>query len=124
MAEELWRAIPGVDSDYEVSSLGRVRSWKRHNGTAVPRILTPFPNERGYLRFAVSLLGGRQRTIPVHKAVAAAFHGECPGGQEVRHLDDDKLNDSAVNLRYGTRMENVMDRVRRRRGQEGDTGDG
>jgi hypothetical protein len=48
----------------------------------------------------------------VHVLVAAAFLGPCPDGQEVRHLDGDKLNNCLDNLIYGTRSENNLDTVR------------
>ena len=47
-----------------------------------------------------------------HRLVMFAFVGPCPPGQEVRHLDGDKLNPSLDNLVYGTRSENMRDMVR------------
>jgi len=47
--------------------------------------------------------------------VTEAFIGPYPPGQETRHLDGDPLNNSVGNLCYGTRAENMQDRVRHKR---------
>lgn len=39
------------------------------------------------------------------------FLGPRPSGMEVCHSDGNKLNCSAENLRYGTRSDNMIDRV-------------
>lgn len=50
--------------------------------------------------------------MKVHRAVALAFLGEPPPGQEVRHKDGDPGNAELSNLEYGTRSENMRDAVR------------
>lgn len=47
----------------------------------------------------------------VHALVASAFIGPRPDGQEVRHLDGDRLNPNVANLAYGTRSQNRIDCV-------------
>lgn len=44
--------------------------------------------------------------------VCRAFHGEPAAGMEVAHIDGDKLNKSASNLRWATRRENHADKKR------------
>lgn len=44
--------------------------------------------------------------------VGEAFLGPRPDGLETRHLDGNPANNSARNLRYGTKSENAQDRVR------------
>jgi hypothetical protein len=39
------------------------------------------------------------------------FEGPCPEGLEVCHGDGNKGNNVLSNLRYGTRLENAMDRA-------------
>lgn len=51
-------------------------------------------------------------SVPVHRLVASAFLGPCPGGQEVRHLDGNPQNNAVTNLAYGTRTENILDVLR------------
>lgn len=101
-APEEWRRIPGIPN-YLASDLGRVMSLC---GREV-RILRPGLSTRGYRQ--VVLHG---RTHAVHRLVCRAFHGEPQHGQEVRHLDGDKLNNSALNVAWGTSAENARDTIR------------
>lgn len=101
---EEWRVVPG-HPDYEVSSLGRVRSWKGKNSRATntPRIIKPHTHKLGYLRLTVD----NARTS-VHQLVAAAFHGPCPDGMEVDHINNIKADNRPENLRYLTRRQNMQ----------------
>lgn len=75
------------------------------------RVLAQHPNKDGYL--AVTLCtGGRRRLALVHQLVADAFLGDCPPGEEVCHGIGGMLDNSAANLSYGTRSDNVRDQLR------------
>jgi len=101
---EIWLEIPGYPGQH-VSSLGRVRS---RSG----RILTQTPDKDGYLRVGLSR-EGRQKAHAVHVVVLTAFDGEKPSwAEEGRHLDGVRSNNSAYNLRWGTRKQNAEDRDR------------
>jgi hypothetical protein len=104
---EEWRAIPGWEGCYEVSSWGRVRSLPGPRRR--PGLRKLYQAKRGgYL--AVSLCReNRSRPYVVHKLVALAFLGPRPEGLEVRHLDGDPLNPHLSNLKYGTSSENKRD---------------
>src|SRR5690606_11217835 len=56
--------------------------------------------------------GDGGKSYRVHRLVMEAFVGPLPEGMEVRHLDDDPDNNALSNLVYGTRSENLEDRVR------------
>lgn len=102
---ELW--LPVADAPgYEVSSLGRVRSWRQH-GTQ--RIKASRPDSLGYRRVDL-YRHGRKVTASVHALVAEAFHGRRPDGLQVRHLDGNPANNEAENLAYGTASENNRDK--------------
>ena len=107
-ASEIWKPVPG-HVGYEVSSLGRVRSVDRYIAMRKKgRVLSPGRSSNGYL--SVILAGRASRTV--HSLVAEAFIGPRPVGREVCHVDGDRGNAKAVNLRYGTPKENGQDRVR------------
>lgn len=106
---EQWRDVPGYEGHYAVSDLGRVRSLKRRRGDGSPVYLRLGNDTHGYAR--VDLWRDSKATSKrVHVLVAAAFMGPCPKGQEVRHGDGDRMNPALVNLSYGTRSDNVLDK--------------
>lgn len=51
-------------------------------------------------------------SVPVHKVIAYAIWGEesFKEGIEVRHLDGDRMNNTAKNLALGTCSDNMMDK--------------
>ena len=102
---EIWKPVVGFEGLYDVSSEGRVRSYRRE---PAPKLLKPGIASNGY----PSVVLGRGNTRMVHRLVAEAFHGLCPLGCEVRHRDGDRTNPRADNLRWGTRSENIRDAVR------------
>ena len=75
------------------------------------QLIGRFMSESGapYRKVALSI-DGEATLRGVHQIVCEAFHGACPEGMEVRHLDDNKLNNAASNLQWGTRSENIQDR--------------
>lgn len=99
-----WRDAPGW-SEYEVSDVGLVRR------KATGYVLTTFVNVGGYMTYRLSERG-IARTVYAHQLVAAAFIGTRPEGQQVRHLDGDRLNNTPENLAYGTALENCLDKHR------------
>lgn len=116
---EQWAKIadhPG----YEVSDLGRVRSWRKSGPNKEarreePRILKPTPMRAGHLYVK---LNGDQ--CYVHRLVLQEFVGPCPEGEEGLHGDDDPTNNALWNLRWGTRLENMADRARNGRQPRGE----
>jgi hypothetical protein len=103
-----WLPVVGYEGLYEVSSEGAVRGCRRKGSRG--GLLTTSPRN-GYPSLGL-YAHGRGRMTYVHRIVAAAFHGPCPEGQEVRHLDGCRTNNTAANLTYGTPSENNYDRVR------------
>lgn len=108
-----FRAVPGFPL-YFASDDGRVFSCRPWRGSMEPRELAGGINARGY-RQVILCLGGRRHVREVHAVIAATFHGPRPEGMDTRHLDGDKSNNAASNLRYGTRSENELDKARHRR---------
>lgn len=112
---ETWRSF-GFPN-YEVSSLGRVRSadmrcGARNGGVAIRkgRELKQAVKASGYRQVSVTA-GGRVLSFLVHRLVAIAFLGEPEAGQQVRHLNGDKSDNRASNLAWGSAKENALDRA-------------
>lgn len=74
--------------------------------------LTQRPLRKGYRTVSIVLTNGKSRPVGVHRLVADAFHGPCPKGQQVRHMNGIPSDNSPDNLRYGTPLENADDRRR------------
>lgn len=110
---ERWLPVVGYEGLYLVSDLGRVRSLPRQTARGIRSgcLLRPFPGRAGYLVVNLSRDGHGTRVF-VHKLVAAAFIGECPPGQQVRHGPNGQRDNRASQLCYGTSAENHRDRRR------------
>lgn len=112
MIEE-WRPIAGYQ-DYEVSNLGRVRSWRIRGNTTKP-VTTP-----RLLKFAMCGSKRKYRAVKlyrnnvgkshrVHRLVLEAFVGPMPEGLECRHINGKSIDNRLSNLCYGTHLENMDD---------------
>jgi hypothetical protein len=92
------------DERYSVRDNGAVLRHPRENGKVRPtdnQWIFGKPNEKtGYMEIA---------SARVHRIVALAFHGEPPTKEHVvDHIDTNKRNNRPENLRWVTRLENVM----------------
>lgn len=116
---EQWRPVVGWEDRYEVSEFGRIRSrdmlvGARGGGTALRRgrTLVQIPKQGRYLAVTMTARDGTRAQMMVHDIVAAAFVGPKPAGLLTLHFDDDKANNAASNLRYGTHLDNSADKRR------------
>lgn len=99
---EIWKDITGYEGLYQVSNLGRVKSFQRR----VPFIMSLNLRKRdGYV--TVNLKNGRYRTHKIHQLVCLAFIGECPEGHEPDHKNGVRHDNRLRNLRYVTRGRNL-----------------
>jgi hypothetical protein len=98
--EEIWKRINGYE-EYEISNLGRVKSFKRDRKG---KIMKPkFSGE--YL--AVTLCAdGQQERKTIHRLVAEHFIPNPSGLPWVNHKDGNKLNNKVTNLEWVTPSEN------------------
>lgn len=117
MTEEIWKAAPGWEGLYEVSSLGRARSLTRvvaarygSRRTVTGRVLKQ-NTVSGYPQVHLSN-GSDDANVFVHALVCEAFHGARPAGHQACHNDGSKTNNCAYNLRWGTASDNALDAVR------------
>lgn len=107
---EHWIAIDFAP-DYEVSSHGRVRRATHGRGTWPGRIIKHHLDSHGYPALHVSNQGDWFR-VKVHILVCTAFHGPRPEGADAAHFDGVRSNNTAENLRWASRKENMADAIR------------
>lgn len=113
--QEQWKPVVVGDfgKRYHVSSLGRIKVVQVSiYSNSKTDILRPTIHHKGYV--CVTLYyQGRSKWSFVHNLVAAAFLPEKPSKSHViLHYDDNKQNNTASNLRWGTTRENFDDAVR------------
>lgn len=118
MDDVTWRVHP-VYTAYEVSSDGRIRSvgrmvWKRTKPKRrwrPPRELKTYI-DRGYRTCTVSM-GGHATRCTMHRLVCETFIGPQPSPEhEVRHLNGIRDDNRIENLCWGTKSENMLDKLR------------
>ena len=99
--KDQWRAVPGFEGMYEVSSAGSIRSlgFQTSTGYRKGQVLKASLTS-GYP--AVSLVkDGKKRTVRIHQIVCEAFHGPAPSPKhEVAHNDGVRAHSWASNLRW------------------------
>ena len=117
IVEEEWRIIPGFGGFYEVSNLGRVRSWRKcghgeNRKLGIPKILKANVGSCGYPQVMLTAASGAKIWFRVYRLVLLTFVGERPQGKEAAHNNGIKTDNRLENLRYATRSENHLDKIR------------
>jgi hypothetical protein len=119
---EMWLVLEGFNKYEIISSDGRIRRSMRETKsyTGLPgRRLKPGgllklqTQRHGYKSVTLINDAGAHKTIFVHQAVAILFHGPKPSKTHCAcHLDDNKENNTAANIKWGTPKENEADKKR------------
>lgn len=111
--------IKGYGKKYRVSNEGDVYSQTRYvkhskGGKQIlfGRKLKKQTAKSGYQSIALSKRG-KAKTFYIHKLVAETFLIKCKG-LVIDHIDNNKLNNDASNLRYITQRENTCNRTKRK----------
>lgn len=106
---EIWKEIPNTNGDYQISSLGRVKSKKWGEW----KILNPHTENTGYKGLKIRYAGSeKRRTVLVHWLVADAFLDRPKGKVEINHIDSDRTNNKVENLEFVTSSGNTEHAVR------------
>ena len=106
--------------DYSISKQGKVFSMVHNWRGYGIRELIPFPNKDGYLAVKLMVEGKGKRFL-VHKLMAITFLPPRPSGShQIRHLDGNKENNAATNLKWGTAKENAQDREKHGKTSKGE----
>lgn len=112
---EEWRPVVGFEEWYEVSNLGRVRTWRSKGYRAVrradtPKVVSGEIAKGGYIR--VKLTAERRVNRPVHVLVLEAFVGPRPAGYHACHNNGVPSDNVISNLRWDTVSNNMLDKAR------------
>lgn len=108
--EEIWKDIKGYEELYQVSNLGRVKSFKRGK----ERILGCGNKDYSY-RKAILCKNNIRTTKNVHRLVAESFIPNSNNLPEVMHIDDNPANNNLSNLKWGTQADNRNDKISKNR---------
>lgn len=93
---EEWKWVKGFDGIYQISNLGRLKSFKKY---ADGYILSNKNEKGGYLSVILTdNIQQKRRSVRIHVLVAEHFIGNIPKGFHVHHLDDNKQNNIVTNL--------------------------
>jgi hypothetical protein len=115
---EVWKDIPGYESFYQVSNLGRVKSLPRfrkgRSGKPVAvreRIKAQITDARGY-KLVNLFKNAVHEQYQVHQLVAMSFIPNPLNKKETNHKDGCKTNNNLTNLEWVTRKENAQHAAR------------
>ena len=96
MKKEYWKPVVGYEGLYEVSNLGRVKSYY-FKGTI--KIITPSINRGGYLQITLCK-DKKKKNHLIHRLVAEAFLPNPLNLPQVNHKSENKLDNSVENLEW------------------------
>lgn len=102
--KEIWKDIEGFEGLYQVSNLGRVRSFHNWRGTK-NRILKQNTDRGGYLWVRLSK-NKKSYFKLIHRLVANTFIPNPENKKTVNHKNGDKLDNRTKNLEWLTQSEN------------------
>ncbi len=100
MKKEIWKKIRGHNM-YEVSNIGRVRSYRRRT----VNILSPGLSKRGYYHINFTY-NQKATTISMHRLVATAFIPNPKNKPWINHKNGIKTDNRVENLEWCTPSEN------------------
>jgi len=90
--------------DYWFSNMGRAVSTK---GKTPRPLKGTVCGQLGYK--AICVYG--QKKVYIHRVVCELFNGNPQDGQQCRHLDGNRFNNKASNLKWGWAVENAADKI-------------
>jgi hypothetical protein len=101
ISNEVWKPVKDFEGLYEISNLGRVKTFVRCPG----KVLKPSNQKSGYLQVTLSK-NKKAHFKWVHRLVAEVFLEPSTSKHFVNHKDGNKKNNIPDNLEYCTPAEN------------------
>ena len=103
LPHEIWRDVVGYEGLYEVSNLGRVKSFKRGK----EKILHGNISDKGYYNVDLFKSSSRKR-YGIHVLVAQEFIPNPDNKPEVNHLFGKKNDNRVTEIEWSTHSENIQ----------------
>jgi hypothetical protein len=108
MDGEIWKDIEGYEGHYQISSFGRLKSFKKFKEGF---ILSNVNSKKGY--FSVVLrYKDKIKSTRIHRLVAEHFIENSENKTYVNHKDLNKQNNHYLNLEWCTPRENVIHSIK------------
>lgn len=100
LPNEEWRQLTNIDSDYYVSSAGRIKSTKGYKA----RIIKPIKTTKGYERITIN-----RKSYFISKLVIIAFYDNIDlTNKQIHHKDLNRQNNSLDNLTILTTEQHIL----------------
>lgn len=101
---EEWKDIIGFEGLYQISSFGRLKSFKKHK---TGYVLSNVNKTGWYLNVVLCGIGKQKESHKIHLLVGRYFVPNPDNKPEINHEDLNKQNNHKSNLKWVTRSENI-----------------
>jgi hypothetical protein len=98
---ETWKDIKSYEGFYQASNLGRIKSVRSEKIMSVKKHSRDYPQ----INFHVN---GVRKLLYVHRIIAETFLENSEKLKTVDHIDENKKNNSAINLKWCSQNENMI----------------
>lgn len=110
--EEIWKDIKGYEGLYQVSNLGRVKSFSHivrcRNGKRIQPGKTLTGAFDGNYLHVTLFKNGKRKICFIHRLVASTFIDNPYDLPQVNHKDGNKMNNNVKNLEWCSARDNLI----------------
>ena len=108
MENEIWKDIPEYEGLYQISNLGRIKSFSNKGPKAKNPFLSLYLGKRGY-KYVVVSKNYNQKTLKIHRLIAQLFIPNPENLATVNHKNFQKDDNRVENLEWMTHRNNSLD---------------